>query len=46
MMMEKMTHVGDKRELAWASLLSPKNRAKHMQQKIFKDTPKEIFFVS
>lgn len=41
-----MTHVGDERDLTYANLLFPKNKAKHMEQKILKDTPEENFSVS
>lgn len=46
MIIEKMTHVGDERDLTYANLLFPKNKAKHMEQKILKDTPEENFSVS
>lgn len=38
-----MTHVDDKGDLTYANLLFLKKKAKHMEQKIFKDMLEENF---
>lgn len=43
MIIENMTHVEDRGDI-YSNLLFLKKKAKHMEQKIFKDIPEENFF--